>query len=558
MEKPVVLIIDDQEQVLKLVGHLFELEGYHVLTASSGPKALSIVEEHAVDIILLDLRLSEMDGVMIFQRLRELPQTADVPIIILSAISDVETRATLLEMGADDFVVKPFSSDDLIARAAMHHRLYKLQQEKQQAKADAALNAHYLQVVNEIGQLANQNLYSQQEMLQAVASRLVEAFELQRCSMWLNDAGGWKRVATAVVDTAPDITIDLSIPQQIELVLGVTHSQIPLASNLLQLGVMHLTHATPIRPQQILALRTLATQLSMAITNASLLTDLHQHNQELEALILTNQQLLQQEQEGRAQAMMMANENAQLYAEQAKLVEELKMSQAQLIQSEKTAATGRLAAALAHEINNPIQAVHSALQLLTQFELTEAKQKEFLQMACDDAERLIKLTGQILEFVHPSPDNYKPVLLSDLLDDVFLLCHKQFKRQQITLQREMAPTPLSLQVIPDQIKQVFLSIMLNALDAMPHTGLLTITTHVDDAYVTIVFKDTGVGMSSEVLEMAFEPFFSTKTASAGLGLTVSYNIMTQHEGTIALNSVCGEGTMVAVTLPMPDITGVNS
>ena len=251
-----------------------------------------------------------------------------------------------------------------------------------------------------------------------------------------------------------------------------------------------------------------------------------------------------------ATSIAIALDNARLYQKQSKLVEEIEQSQVQLLQSEKLAATGRLAASLAHEINNPLQAIHSSLQLAVHFDLDIEKQTNYLNMASEEVERIIDIVTRILDFARPSPATFETVNVNKSIGQVIHLTHKHMVHGKWDVQQSLPSDLPPVKAIFDQITQVFLSITLNAFDAMPTGGMLIIRTSCDEQWVKASFQDTGIGIPNDIEDHIFEPFYSTKEGRSGLGLTISYGIIERHGGMIKVNSVPNEGSIVTVYLPI--------
>jgi len=245
-----------------------------------------------------------------------------------------------------------------------------------------------------------------------------------------------------------------------------------------------------------------------------------------------------------------AIENARLYEaerEQRKLVEQ---SRAQLVQSEKLAATGRLAASLAHEINNPLQAIHNSLHLMLTFPLEPDEQREYLQMANEEVRRLIDMVTRILEFARRPQREIKPTHPNDVIEKVLALANKYLQHRHVVLRRDLSPNLPPVLAAPDELGQVFLNLVLNAVDAMPGGGTLHVASRLtEDGCLAMSFSDTGLGILPEHIDHIFEPFFSTKEGGTGLGLSVSYNTIKRHGGDITLQSTAGEGTTFTVWLP---------
>jgi len=251
-----------------------------------------------------------------------------------------------------------------------------------------------------------------------------------------------------------------------------------------------------------------------------------------------------------ADSAAIAIENARLYEaerEQRKLVEQ---SQVQLMQSEKLAATGHLAASLAHEINNPLQAIHNSLHLMLTFPLEPDEQREYLKMANEEVRRLIDMVTRILEFARRPQREMKPTSVNEVIEKVLALANKYLQHRHVTLRRDLAADLPAALAAPDELGQVFLNLVLNAVDAMPDGGTLHVSSRLtDDGRLAMSFSDTGHGILPEYCDHIFEPFFSTKKEGTGLGLSVSYGAIKRHGGEITFQSTVERGTTFTVWLP---------
>ncbi|MBN1936830.1 MAG: response regulator [Anaerolineae bacterium] len=244
-------------------------------------------------------------------------------------------------------------------------------------------------------------------------------------------------------------------------------------------------------------------------------------------------------------------DQAALALENADLYERQERAQAHLVQSEKLAALGRLAASLAHEINNPLQALSSGLRLLNRAALEEEKRQQYLNVADREVDRLIGIVERMLGFYRPSADLAVSVDLHVLLDEILTLAAKKIEHSQVNVKRRWAHDLPFIQAVANRLKQVFLNLILNALAAMPDGGTLTISTFVQsETTVGISFADTGCGIEPQHIARIFEPFYTTRAEGTGLGLSISYSIVEQHGGQIAVESQLGQGATFIVTLPI--------
>jgi signal transduction histidine kinase len=246
-----------------------------------------------------------------------------------------------------------------------------------------------------------------------------------------------------------------------------------------------------------------------------------------------------------------ALENARLYAELKQSARELERSQRRLIQSEKLAATGRLAASIAHEINNPLQAIKNCLELLLdEAEAGEPLDRTYLDVAMNELERIQDTIQQMLDLYRPEKGRMASVDLNAAVEGVLALMRKQLESCRIGIETYLDSARPHVVGRGDQIRQVFINLILNAVEAMPEGGQLTLTTRQDsDGIVTVLVADTGVGISPENLAHIADPFFTTKPKGVGLGMSICHEIIERHQGTLDLTSQIGRGTTFTIRLP---------
>ncbi len=264
-----------------------------------------------------------------------------------------------------------------------------------------------------------------------------------------------------------------------------------------------------------------------------------------------------------ASTLAVALENARLYEELKTLLREREEAQAKLIHSEKMSALGRLVASIAHEINNPLQSVQGCLTLVEE-ELQDQKRQDkieqYLNIAGHEIARISEIVRRMRDFYRPARLQREPTDLHAILDSVLALTNKQLQHSHITVEREWTNEPLVVDANADHLKQVFLNLVINAIDAMPSGGILRIRTTIDrplpdssshpPAVARIEFSDSGIGMPPEVLSRLFEPFFTTKEQGSGLGLSISHGIIESHGGEITVTSQVGVGSTFTILLPL--------
>ena len=233
-------------------------------------------------------------------------------------------------------------------------------------------------------------------------------------------------------------------------------------------------------------------------------------------------------------------------------ISERRKLEQQLFQSEKLAAMGRLTAQIAHELNNPIYGVMNCLDLLRSEVPESNKKHRFLEMAYNESTRMSQLLKNMLNFFQPDADVKSEVALNTLIEEVELFVRKQLMQFKIKVALELQPELPPLVASGNQLKQVILNMIMNARNAMPQGGNLTISTHLLNDSVQIRIKDSGIGIPANNLDRIFDAFFTTKrdVKGVGLGLSVCFGIIREHEGKIAVESKEGVGTTFTIILPL--------
>jgi len=182
--------------------------------------------------------------------------------------------------------------------------------------------------------------------------------------------------------------------------------------------------------------------------------------------------------------------------------------------------------------------------------LADEKKKYYLGLAQSEVERLITLVQRTLEFYRPSKGAAAPTSVTRLIETVLALSNKRLEHGQVQVHTHLQPDLPLLLAVPDQLTQVLLNLIINAVEAMPNGGALTISAAAQDDWLAVEVRDTGPGLSPDEIAKIFEPFYTTKSNGTGLGLAVSYGIIQQHGGRIDVNSTAGVGTTFTVRLPI--------
>lgn len=226
-----------------------------------------------------------------------------------------------------------------------------------------------------------------------------------------------------------------------------------------------------------------------------------------------------------------------------------KQAERHAIQAERLTALGRLAATLAHEINNPLQAIQSNLDLVLDFPLGPDESEEHLGIIRYEIKRVRDIAQNVLNFANPKPAPRQEISVTQLVKRALLLANKRLEQHsiQVTTNFQTVPTVMAAS---DQLAQVFLNLVINASDALPNEGRLDVAIYADGQDVAISFTNTGPVIPPEILTTIFEPFFTTKPEGSGLGLWISHSIVQQHAGVLTVENLSDQaGVIFTVKLP---------
>lgn len=253
----------------------------------------------------------------------------------------------------------------------------------------------------------------------------------------------------------------------------------------------------------------------------------------------------------------MENWTKNLEEEVQKKTAEIVRAQEQLINAEKLASLGRMAAGVAHELNSPLTGIVTFAHLMVKRMPPENTQDaEDLKVIIDQAERCSRIVRGLLGFSRKTASEKAHVDMNTLIESTLSMVRNQAKFYNIAFDVRLDKSIPDVNVDPNQIQQVFLNLLINAADAMEEKGKITISSRMievaADRFVELEFTDTGPGIPEEIRSKVFEPFFTTKPAGkgTGLGLAVSYGIIKKHEGQIFVKSGHGQGASFFIRLPI--------
>jgi len=539
-----ILIVDDEVETVDMISFLLESQGYAVIPAYSGMEALEILQQRIqepggarslVDLVILDVKIPDVDGYEICEVIKKDDHLKYIPVIMVTGLGSVEDTAKGLAIGADDYVSKPFRSEELLARVKAMLRVRTMEHELlQHTRELATLNEINKAITSslDLDQILSQTMHGIRVILHVEASSL----------LLLDETSGlleFKKILSGNQEQMAEFKLKLGE--------GIAGHVVRDGKPLLVLDTQNDPRFCP-RIDEAIGF----------VTRSALCVPLKVKDKIIGAIEVINKLDGQFDEKDlwllnyMAGSVAIALENVRLYTELSDFTRELEKSHAQLVQAEKLAAMGRLAASIAHEINNPLQAIHNCLHLTLKKRLNEEKKTRYLGMAQEEVERLITIVQRMLEFYRPSREGMAPTNVHTIIENVLALSSKRLQHGKITVTKKLAPNLPTINAVSDQLKQVFLNIVINAIEAMQQGGKLCIETKLseDGDWLSVAFTDTGLGLSEKEQENIFEPFFTTKVTGTGLGLSVSYGIVERHGGRIEVQSELSEGATFTVYLPL--------
>jgi len=253
-----------------------------------------------------------------------------------------------------------------------------------------------------------------------------------------------------------------------------------------------------------------------------------------------------------ANQLSVAIENARLFESEKEAYYQLAKAQRQLVETEKLAALGQLSARVAHEVNNPLGIMKNYLEIISQNAGSFGKLDNYVGILREEVNRIAAIVRQLLDFYHPRSVEKSEVNLSNVIDELIVLVSVQMESNQIELKKNYPPDMPCVWASSEQLKQVFLNLIMNSRDFMPDGGEIIITGREENGSVVLDFADSGTGIEEKELSKVFDPFYTTKKdgTGTGLGLSVCYGIVQNHGGSISVKNRPEGGAQFTVSLPV--------
>ena len=539
---PVILVVDNEPNILRLCQNLLERENYVVIATNQTKQAIDTVARQRVDLLLVDIRMPDADGFQILTMARQ--HRPDLPVVIMTGFGTVETAISALNRGADGLVLKPFSTANLVE--AVKHAL--------QVSADKRETARW-QALRPLFDVTEQLFArTEPEYLYQLIVELV--FDLLECSytvIYQQKVPPEAQTPLGEHWTAPAQVMEINKMAERGILIGARRL-IEMAADLhgetfysSRQGTQDLRLINWMRELELSSV--LGTPLETQPADRMLVAvreadrpGFTRADQELFMIL--------------ARQAGAALENARLYSELRESLKNIEMSQQALIESDKQASAGRLTASIAHEINNPLQALQNCLDLASRGNLAQVERTHYLDIAKSELVRLSSTVQRMLDFYRPGVRDRKLTQINDLLDRVLALLKPQFDELNIVVHHDLDPKLPLVMVVANQIQQVLFNLLINAMEAISEEGEIWVQTRylgrMKPPAVEVIIEDSGPGIPESQRQNMYKPVESTKEKGTGLGLAVSYGIMTAHGGKITLLDGRGRGACFQLILPEGD------
>ena len=620
--RPRILVVDDEMGPRESLRMILKPR-YDITTADSGEAALKVLPEARPDLIFMDIKMPNMDGIELLRRIKAIDQSIEV--VMITAYASLETVKNALTHGAFEYVIKPFSRQDLedVARRALTRRqtemgtrsqlttlvddmralsakTRELEEEARREQAEQSLRVTQLSILREIsrGILGKLEL---SQLTAAITEQLRAALGYDQVGIHLGaDAVAPGADSTAVVCPIRDDNATLGY-----------------------LAAQNRAGARPIDPRERELLEMLSEYLAVAIRNSRLYGEVTETKRSLEQLIhsagdaiiavdphdritgwnpaaerifgLTTKDavgrpivaIVPEDRYKTARAALSPEAPVRVFEAATKREDGTSLSlgvtlsaltgrdgriegmlaivhdataqrelEAQMLQSEKLTALGQMAGGIAHDFNNLLQAILGYAQLMAKNPANADIVRRGLDVIEAAATGGAETVRRIQKFARLRPDEpFVSLDVNAVVHDAVAITRPRWEERSaksglpLRLDLDLKPVP-TVMGRPSEINEVITNLILNAIDAMPRGGTLSIGTHAAGS-VVLTIADTGTGMPEAVRKRVFDPFFTTKGESGtGLGLSVSYSIVKRHGGEMRVESQIGRGTTFTITLPM--------
>lgn len=493
-----VLLVDDNPTNLQVLFKTLEGSGYRLLAARDGEAALYTAKRARPALILLDVMMPGMDGFEVCERLKADPETADIAVIFLSALTDSQSKVHGLAIGGVDYIAKPFQTDEVLARVRTHIKIQRL--ERALARRNNELEDENQQILNTVeegiigldvaGRISSMNAQAEAITGWAAADSIGELFS--QLNLFPNDA-----------------PLSQSFSLLCEGGVGLRKDHVSISTRSGHVAPVALSGSPRKEGGAVLVLRDISEWLQ-----------------------------------------------DQFALEQAR--EEMDSQRQHLAHIERLSTGGEMAAGIAHEVNQPLTAVTNyarvAQRLLADLpEDRRQKMDEVLSKISVQAERAAAVIQRMRSYVKKPSGGREVLDINQVLDDVIALAEVDSRVNAIPIALQVAENLPAIFADEVQLQQVALNLIRNAMESTANTGqnhAVEVSTYLEAGMVHFRVKDFGAGLAPEIEEQLFSPFVTSKEGGMGIGLSVSKSIMQAHGGDIRYQPNPDGGAIFSCEFPV--------
>ncbi len=493
MAKTQILIVDDEPGITRLCERLLTRTGYGATAFTDPAAAMTFVENNKIDLLLVDIRMPGISGFDLIAHVKQ--HQPDTAVLVMTGYGTIDTAIQALREGVDGLLLKPFDSSSELVLSV------KQALDDNQKKRDIAR----IQALRPLFDVTETFL------AETNPERLVNLIVSTVCDHLLCKHAGYYQYSEndkiLKLLMGHGITFPEGICDPEKSIIGKAHDQkSPIwinvngssnqeyHSSIVTLGLSSVFIAPVSR---------LNVDGMLYAGRESKEVPFREVDWEM-FLLMTGQAAV-------------AMENAWLYQELREYIRRMEESQNALVRAEKLAAAGRLTASIAHEINNPLQAVQNCLHLATRGELSAKKQREYIDLANHELDRLRSTVKRMLDFYRPGSVEPQLVNLAILLQRVIKLLSSQLAGRNIRTVTRLSTKLPPILAVSSQLEQVFINLILNSYDAMPEGGDLKISARRSEDMIEVLIQDSGPGISEEYRSRIFEPFVKYKNRRDRIG-----------------------------------------
>jgi PAS domain S-box-containing protein len=518
-----ILVVDDIQENLDLLEEILSEKGFDVVGAPNGEQALTILKTQMIHIIIADAMMPKMDGFQLCKEVKAVAKWNTIPFIIYTGnYVDEEEKRFAQTIGVDRYVVKYAGLGlllDALEELVEQHYSHKNKTEVTSEHIDdqVFLQKHHAMIVKKLEEKMKELESSANALAQK--NKEIEASEAHYRSFF-------EHASIAIVVLNPDDGKILEVNNRCCELLQYSEKEL-----------LSMRELPFVEPEKITS-RLLCVNSFISIETRMLVKD----GDTIEVDI------------GAGLTIIPRGSRITVYIRD---ITEQKRIRERLLQTEKMSLMGRLAGGIAHEIRNPLAAIRLNLQYFMMKNDLETTQKEAIEAALEGAQRIDQIVDNTLGLARQTPPHMRPESINEIMKKSIWFLRISAQQKNLTFDGALAEGLPDVMADPKQIQQVMLNIIQNAIDAAPPNTKITIDTtcsHCNgqadqDSKIFVTIRDRGPGMSKEMLQHLFEPFYTTKQGGTGLGLMLSKQILEKHSAEISYEAADGGGLMAKIIFP---------